>query len=368
MAQDTHTGAVVYIAVGCANRPTIDTTSEFTGAITIFSFNPDTLDIRFLDEVNDIDNPTFLSFNPKTSCIYANSEVTEWREGTVSAYRLDPQSNRLNYINKQSTLGSVSAFNAITPDAANLLVANYAIGRGGPDQSLAILPIRNDGSLEPASGSAGHTGSGADPERQERSHAHCFIATRDGSCLIAADLGLDQLILYRRADNGELIRTAAFDMPTGSGPRHIAEHPDGRLLFVMNELNSTVATLTRDGMRLTLTDVQQAVSEGVQSYGADIHVSRDGRFVYASNRGHDSIAVFEVNPKREGLTLAGWCSTEGKWPRSFSLTPDNRFIVVANQHSHTLNVFSRNESDGSLSDTGKHVSIRAPMCVKTFTI
>ncbi|MGH6761005.1 MAG: lactonase family protein [Phyllobacterium sp.] len=360
MAQD------LYLAVGSLNRTTPYFQNAHGVGLAIFAFDTKRLEARKLAETGDIDNPTFLSVNPATNCIYANSEVFGWHEGTVSAYRFDRAAASLSYLNKQSALGSITAHNTISADSKHLLLANYSAGRGGPDRSLAAFPILADGSLAPACGSVAHQGAGTDPERQERSHAHCIVQTPDRQYYLSADLGIDKLLLYRLSEDGQFLPISSLSMPEGAGPRHVAQHRDGKLLFVANELNSTVATVTRDGETLTLTDMQPAVPAGIESHLADIHVSPDGRFVYASNRGHDSIAIFTVNAEKAALCLVGHVPTGGKTPRNFALSPDGRLVFVANQNSDNIVVFTRDSETGLLTDTGKHIEIGTPMCVRPF--
>lgn len=356
----------LYLAVGCLNRAAPYFQSSNGIGLAILAYDIRTHESRMLAQTSDIDNPTFLSVDPVTNCIYVNSEVFGWREGTVSAYRFDRANTSLSYLNKQATLGSITAHNSISADGRHLLVANYSEGCGGPDQSLAAFPILADGSLAPACGSIAHEGSGSDPARQERSHAHCVVPTPDARYYLSADLGLDRLLLYRLDGEGRFLLKSSLTMPEGSGPRHIAQHPGGKLLFVNNELNSTIATVARDEETLTLSDIQAAVPADVESYGADIHVSPDGRFVYASNRGHDSIAIFEVDAANASLDLISHMPTGGRTPRNFALSPDGGLVFVANQNSDNIVVFARDSKTGLLSTTGKQIEIGTPMCVHPF--
>ncbi|TIV27682.1 MAG: lactonase family protein, partial [Mesorhizobium sp.] len=175
--------------------------------------------------------------------IYANSEVFAWREGTVTAYRFDRATNSLAYINKQPSLGSITAHNTITHDGSKLLVANYGMGSGGPDKAVAVFGFAADGDLTAPLASVAHSGTGPNAERQERSHAHSVTETIQGGIAIVADLGIDQLVSYRIEPAGALVKLASSALAPGAGPRHVALHPNGRFVFVMNELDSTVVSL-----------------------------------------------------------------------------------------------------------------------------
>ncbi|WP_292312553.1 beta-propeller fold lactonase family protein [Mesorhizobium sp.] len=178
------------VFVGSLNREA----PYFQGArgvgLGVYSFDEETLETRKLTETGDIDNPTFLSVTPDGSHVYANSEVLTWREGVVSAYRFDRQTAALSYINKQPSLGSITAHNTITRDGTKLLVANYGIGEGGPDRSIVVYGLREDGGLTAPLSSVAHTGTGPDTTRQERSHAHSVTETIAGGVAIVADLGI----------------------------------------------------------------------------------------------------------------------------------------------------------------------------------
>lgn len=357
----------LFLAVGSVNREA----PYFQGArgegLTVYSFDEDTLAFERITGTSSIDNPTFLSVDGK-GLIYANSEVFGWAEGTVSAFRFDPGSGRLDYINKQATLGSISAHNMLTADGRFLLVANYGMGAGGPDQSVAVFARREDGGIAPATASTRNEGAlGPDGDRQERPHAHTVLELLDGGMLVS-DLGLDQVIEYRLGADGALQRSGAVALPPGAGPRHIAEHGNGRFLYVANELDSTVSLIVRDG---TMMQVQQTVSTlraPTASHGADIHISPDGRFVYCSNRGEDSIAAFAVDQASGALTLIEVVSSGGATPRNFALTPSGRHVLVANQNGDAIVMFERDSDSGRLGDTGKCIDIGTPVCVRPFVL
>lgn len=356
------------VFVGSLNREA----PYFQGArgvgLSVWRFDEDTLGATKLAETGDVDNPTFLSVSEDGRRIYANSEVFAWREGTVTAYGFDRRSNELTYLNKQPSLGSITAHNVISRDGSRLLVANYGMGEGGPDQSVVVYGIREDGSLTPPLASVAHKGTGPNEARQERAHAHSVTELIQGSVAVVADLGIDQLVSYRIDASGSLSRLAETVLPPGAGPRHVALHPNGRFLFLMNELDSTVASLSLDGSSgsLALIDVKPAVPAEArdQNHCADIQISPDGRFLYGSNRGHDSISVFAVDQQSGRLTSEGFTPCGGATPRNLCLTPSGRHLLSANQNADRISIFSRDAETGRLTDTGAAIEIGTPMCIK----
>ena len=356
------------VFVGSLNREA----PYFQGArgvgLSVFRFDDETLEATKLAETGEIDNPTFLSVDTDGSFVYANSEVSAWREGVVTAYRFDRRDATLAYINKQPALGSITAHNFITRDGSKLLVANYGMGEGGPDRSVVAFGIRDDGGLTSPLASVAHKGAGPNPDRQERAHAHSVTETVGGGVAVVADLGIDRLVSYRIGPDGTLDRLAETALPPGAGPRHVALHPDGRYLFVMNELDSTVASLSLDGTSgaLALIDVKPAVPAEARehNYCADIQISPDGRFLYGSNRGHDSVAVFSIDQESGKLASEGFTPCGGATPRNLCLTPTGRHLFSANQNADRISIFSRDAQTGRLVDTGRAIEIGTPMCVK----
>jgi 6-phosphogluconolactonase len=245
-----------------------------------------------------------------------------------------------------------------------VLVANYDGG------SVALLPIQSDGALAPATSVIKHTGSGPNVERQKEPHAHCIIADPSNQFALAADLGADRVFVYRLDLAGNALRHVEGGnavMHPGAGPRHIAYHPTLPLVYVANELDSTVATLRFDTARgaLALIDTRSTLPSAWkgENFPADIHVSPSGRTLYVSNRGHNSIAVFTVATDG-ALTLAQHVSTAGDWPRNFSLDPGGRWLLVANQRSNSIIVFARDDRSGQLTPTGQRLELPSPVCLR----
>lgn len=357
----------LYLAVGSLNREA----PYFQGArgegLSIYAFDTTTGDASHICATPSVDNPTFLSVSPDTGVIYANSEVFSWHEGTVSAYRFDAEKGELVYLNKQSVQGSITAHNTVTRDGKFVLVANYAMGSGGPDESLVALPVKPDGSLGPVAHSVRHEGKlGPVADRQERSHPHCVVETPEGGMFLSADLGLDEVIAYHLDSDGSFKRLSSVATAPGAGPRHIAQHSNGRFVYVSNELNSTVSLIARRGDEMRLVQTLPTVPANVESHGADIHLSPDGHFLYCSNRGHDTITAFRVDQENGSLVELGHSFTGGATPRNFTLTPDGNWLLVANQNGDCIAIFAIDKETGNLTDTGKRIEIGTPVCVRPF--
>jgi 6-phosphogluconolactonase len=357
----------LYLAVGSLNREA----PYFQGArgegLTIYSFDEDALSWNRITGTSNVDNPSFLSVDETSQVIYANSEVFGWHEGTVSALRFSPGAQSLSYLNKQPTLGSIAAHNAVSRDRRFVLVANYAMGEGGPDQSVAVLPILPDGGLGPATGSVRLEGTlGPVADRQERGHAHMISETPQGGTVLIADLGLDIVAEYWLGDGGELTFVASVMLPAGGGPRHIAQHSNGCFVYVTNELASTVSFILRERGALKVKQTLPTVKPGIVSHAADIHLSPDNRFLYCSNRGDDSIASFKVDQETGTLTELDIVSSNGATPRNFAFTPSGRHLLVANQNSDAIVIFRRDVETGELTDSGRCIAIGTPVCVRPF--
>ncbi len=333
--------------------------------LNVYGFDEVALTFRKLAGYPQVENPTYLSVTRDGRRIYTNSEVSDWREGLVTAFAFDPDTQALEYLNTQPSLGSITAHNMISRDGRHLFVANYTVGDGGPDQSLVVFGLE-DG-LSPALASVAHKGSGPDAGRQERAHAHSVTEVLQGGMVIVADLGMDQLITYRISAAGVPARMAVSQTAPGAGPRHLALHPNGRFVFVINELDSTVTAHAFDVATggLSPIDSQPAVpaEARVGNHCSDIQISADGRFVYGANRGHDSISIFEVRDDGH-LSPRGFVACGGATPRHLALTPSGRHLLVANQNSDKVSVLARDTETGGLRDTGAALQIGTPMCLK----
>jgi 6-phosphogluconolactonase len=363
-----------FVVVGSLTRDA----PYFQGArgkgIIVFAFDEQTGQLTKLAEKGGVDNPTYLSIHEGNRCVYANSEVFGWNEGTVSAYRLDPRYGSLTYLNKQPALGSILAHNSLDRRGRFLLVANYSIYAEPedslPDQAVVVMPIREDGGLGPPVSSHSHSGRGPKADRQERSHAHCALVSPDNRHVLVADLGTDQLVVYRfNAASGALSPAPMeFKMRPGAGPRHFVFHPSSRFVYAINELDSTIAVLTFDATSGALSYLQTvpALPSGYrdESHCAGVQLTPDGRYLFGSNRGHDSLVVYAVDETTGRLLLVEHHSCLGKTPRDFALDPSGRFLLVANQNSDAVAVLRIDPNTGKLTDTGARAECGTPMCVK----
>lgn len=353
--------------VGSVNRPTPYFASANGSGLSVYGFDADTLQMTMLAEAGDIDNPTFLSVHPDGRTVYVNSEIFGWKEGLVSAFSFDVTARSLTYLNMQASLGSITAQNIIARDGQHLLAVNYGMGEGGPDKSLVVFPFADGGGLAPAVATVRHVGTGTDPERQERSHAHS-VTEIGTNVFVVADLGRDTLTTYRLTDTHELVRLSETRCPPGAGPRHAVLHPHGRFLFVLNELNSTCASYEIDSESWQLRPINAVLAvpeqDRIGNHCADIQISPDGRFLYGSNRGHDSIAIFSVAQNTGEVTLIDTVPSGGRTPRNLAISPSGNHIFCANQDSDRISIFSRSLEDGGLTDIGRHLQTGTPVCVK----
>ena len=317
-------------------------------------------------------NPSFLAIHPGRRFLYAVSEVrgpAGRTDGSVVAFAVAPDTGSLTLLNRQPSGGAGPCHVSVDKEGRNALAANYGSG------SVCVLPIGEDGRLAEATAVIQHEGSGPDPRRQKGPHAHSIHLDPAGRFALAADLGLDKILVYRfDPARGALAANdpAAASVAPGGGPRHLAFHPNGRFVFVINEMGCTVTAFGYDARRGALSEVQTASTLPADYRGAnstaEVQVHPGGRFLYGSNRGHDSIAVFAVNGETGVLTPLGHQSTMGKTPRNFGIDPTGTFLLAANQNSDTLVVFRIDPQTGSLRPTGAVADVPSPVCVKFMPI
>ena len=310
-------------------------------------------------------NPSFLALHPSGRYLYAANETGDHggeRTGSVSAYAIrDP--GGLTLLDRQASGGADPCYLTVHESGRCLLVANYSGG------TVALLPVREDGRLEPASAIAQHEGSGPNPERQDAPHPHAVVVGPAGRLAYVADLGLDRVLAYEcDATAGTLAprEDLAAPLAPGSGPRHLALHPGGRFAYVVNELDSTVTVLARArGGALEPVQTVSVLPGGWmgENTSAGLHVHPSGGFVYASNRGHDSIAVLAAGADGGRLELVTHEPTRGRHPRGFALDRAGRFLVVANQKSGSLTSFRIESATGRLEWTGQEVEVPSPVLV-----
>lgn len=356
-----------FLYIGGCNRPTPYFASANARGISIFAFDPANATATLLGAQGGVENPTFLTAAPDGATLYGTSEVAEWNEGLLSAYAIDPATGALRYLNRQSTLGSITAHASLDRAGRFVLVANYMGTPESelPNQSVAVFPRRADGGLDPVAASAAHPGHGPDAGRQDRSHAHCVLATPDNRHIVVSDLGIDQLVSYRLdAATGAIEKSGAVALPPGSGPRHFVFHPTKPFAYGVNELASTVASFAFDAESgsFTLLDATPTLENTTGNHCSEIKLGPDGRFLYVANRGDDSLSIFDIGEdgvaKRRTSVPSG-----GKTPRHFAFSPDGRTLAVANQDSDVVTLFSVGAEDGSLTPLGRDIAVGTPTAI-----
>ena len=336
--------------------------------IYCYRSDPETGALQLAGTTGGVQNPSFVALHPSGRFLYSVSEVGESGGrpgGAVAACAVEPASGRLTFLNQQSSGGVGPCHVAVDHTGRCVFAANYASG------SVAMLPIQADGSLGAASDFHQHVGSSVNPRRQEGPHAHSANVAPDNRFVFVADLGLDRVMAYR-------IDLAAGTFPPndppyvalhpGAGPRHMAFHPSGRYAYVINELDSTVTAFAYDAQRGALSEIETVATlpqgfEGT-NYPADVHVSADGRFLYGSNRGHDSIVVYAIDVASGKLSMLSHTSTQGKYPRNFAIDPTGHWLYVANQNTDNIVIYRIDPASGALTPTGEQVEVPIPVCIQ----
>ncbi len=342
----------------------------YTGAkskgIYVARFDPATGRLGAPELAVATSSSSFLALHPNRRFLYAVGETSSLagqRFGAVRAFKLNAKTGRLTLINQQSSGGEGPCYVAVDRTGKCLLVANYSSG------SIAALPIRPDGGLAEPACVIQHQGSSVNPARQAGPHAHFIAPDLANRFALSCDLGLDQVLVYRLdpAKCALVPNDPPFaPVKPGSGPRHLAFDPSGRLVFVISEMGSTLTEFAYDAAHGTLKELQ-TVSTLPENFtgnrsGAEVQVHPSGKFVYGSNRGDDSIAVFSIAPESGRLTLVEYQSTQGKTPRHFALDPTGQWLLAENQDSDSIVIFRVDTTTGRLSATVQTVSLGAPAC------
>jgi len=310
-------------------------------------------------------NPSFIVIHPNGKYLYS---VTEGNPGKISAFAIDPETEKLKLLNQSPSGGKGPCHVSITKDGKIILAANYSSG------SLASIPVNADGSLKAPASIIQHKGSSIVKGRQRGPHAHSVNPGPAQRFVYAADLGIDKIMIYRlNPDTAELIENnpASFAVKPGAGPRHFTFHPNGRFAYVINELDNTLIALKYNSKTGGLTEIQTISTlpddfKGI-SYPAEVRVHPNGKFLYGSNRGHDSIVCYKVDPDSGKLTLTGFQKEGIKNPRHFNIDPTGKFCLVANQDSDTVTVFAIDRKSGVLKAPCQTVAIGKPVCIKFLT-
>jgi 6-phosphogluconolactonase len=310
-------------------------------------------------------NPSFLALHPNGRFLYAASEVGDFggaKTGSVIAFAIDKKTGDLTRLNEVASEGGAPCHLVVDKGGKNVLVANYGGG------TVAVLPIGPDGLLKKASAVRTHEGKGPNAQRQEKPHAHGIYLDAAERFALSPDLGADRVFVSRfDAAKGGLEAHGEGVLDPGAGPRHLAFHPSGRFVYVINELTSTVSAFGYDAAKGQLTPLQtvSALPDGFKgtSYTAEVEASPDGRFLYGSNRGHDSLAIFAIEPASGRLTPAGHVPIGGPWPRHFKIDASGRVLIAAHQRGGTVGFFRLDPKTGQPSPLGTTVAVDKPACV-----
>ena len=316
----------------------------------------------------EISSPSFLAIHPNHRFLYAVNEVSSFNgkpSGAVSAFAIDVATGKLTFLNQQSSVGAGPCHLVVDAAGKNVLIANYGGG------SIASLPLDANGRLSEASAFIQHKGSGANPQRQEGPHAHGIYLDAANRLAFVPDLGQDKLMIYKfDSTKGTLTANepAFAPLKSGAGPRHFALHPSGHFAYVINEMHCTVTAFENHAGAFKELQTISTLPEGqavLPSFStAELEAHPSGKFLYGSNRGHDTIAVFAIDAKTGQLTAVQHQSTLGKIPRGFGIDPTGAFLIAGNQDSHNVVVFRIDPKSGRLTPTGTNVEVGAPVCVK----
>lgn len=336
----------------------------------VFEFDRRTGQMTQIQTISDRKSPNFQALHPSGRYLYsvsseAFSEDTE--QGTVTGYRIDQETGKLTEINERSVEGRGPAHVSIDPEGRFAYVSNYG------DGSLSVFAIGEDGRLSEAVDVVQHEGSSVNEERQSAPHVHSIIPSSDGRFIYVSDLGTDRIMIYEvDQETGALTpaETPYAESTPGAGPRHFAIHPNGEFAYSLGEMSSTVAAFRVDPSTGALTRFQRVSMlpedfEGENSV-ADIHIAPDGQFLYASNRGHNSLVIYEIDESTGELTLVGHEPTRGGHPRNFMVDKKGAFVLVANRDDDEVVVFRRDRETGTLSYTGEQAHVPMAVCVTQY--
>lgn len=335
-------------------------------AIHAYQLDGETGSLKLLQRTTDVEHPFFLALTPSGKFLYSiHAKQFGGKEPEeVAAYEIVGRTGQLKLLNRQSARGSAACYLDVDATGKTVLVANYTSG------NVASLPVQDDGSLGKAASFFQHAGSSVDPARQKEPHAHCIVVSPDNRFAYAADLGLDQVLIYRLdAIKATLTanRPPFAKTPAGGGPRHLTFHPNGKHVYVINELANSVTLFDYDKETGSLAE-KQTISTlpkdfTGKSYCADLKITPDGQILYGTNRGHDSIAAYRIADDGK-LTLLTIEPSLGKGPQNLAITPDGKLLLCANMAGNNVAVFSIDPKTGGLKSAGTPISMPSPSCIR----
>ncbi len=335
-------------------------TTKTSEGIYVYRFNTKTGDLTPVSIGKGVKNPSFLAFSPDQRFVYS---VAEMSGGAVSSFSFDKSSGNLVMLNTESAGGAGPCHITVDKTGKWVIVGNYGGG------SLSVLPILSDGSLGKATQTIQHEGKSINVERQEKPHVHSINIAPNNKDVFVPDLGTDKIMTYElNAQTGQLTAgNPPFTGTTpGAGPRHFTFHPNGKFAYVIQELDATITAFNYKPGKLEPFQTVKTLPDDYtgRKWCADIHISPDGKFLYGSNRTHESLVIFSINQKTGELTYVGHQNVMGKTPRNFMIDPTGKWVLVANQDSDNVVVFSRDTQTGKLTATGKEIKVSMPVCLK----
>ncbi len=337
--------------------------------IYAFTFDGTTGALAPLAITEGVRNASYIAFDPSRRFLYCVNEFKVFEgkaSGAVSAFRIEPETGRLTFLNMKASHGTDPCHLIVDNTGRNVLNANFASG------SVCVLPIDKDGSLRDASDVIQHTGSSIDPKRQAGPHAHAVEIDAANRYVFVPELGGDKVMIYELdAERGKLTpnpNQPSVSVKPGAGPRQLVMHPDGSFAYLIKELNSTMSAYAYDPARGILTELQTlpTLPAGFTGHSscAEVQVAPSGQFLYGSNRGHDSIVIYAIDPADGTLALVGHESTRGRIPRNFAVSPTGEFLAAANQDTNNIVMFRIDPRTGRLTPTGHTVEAGTPICVR----
>jgi 6-phosphogluconolactonase len=342
---------------------------NYSKGIEAFQYDPQTLALQPLGMVGEIQRPSFLTIHPNGRFLYAVSELgnDNGSEGYVYAFAVDKSTGKLQFLNRQSSGGGGACHLVVNKSGKFLLVANYGSG------SVADFPLREDGSIGTLASKVQFEGSGPNLKRQKGPHAHAVVLSPDNRFLFVPDLGSDQVKIFKfEPATGALTPNtpASANVKAGAGPRHFAIAPNGHFAYVVDEMGSSVTAFKLDGSSGALTEIEAVSTLPADNTkvnnSAEIQIDPAGNFLYASNRGHDSIAVFAIDRKSGKLNRVQIVASGGATPRNFTIDPTGKHVLAANQDSNNIVLFDRDSKTGKLTSVGKTVTTPSPVCLTFF--
>jgi 6-phosphogluconolactonase len=339
-------------------------TNTGSKGIYAYRFDPATGNTESLGLAAETEEPSFLALAPNRRFLYAANETKNYggqKTGAVTAFSVDRATGKLSQLNELASRGEDPAFLSLDKTGKYLLVANYTGG------TIAVFPVLAGGKLGEASAFVQHAGSGPNQARQQGPHPHMIVTSPDNRFALVPDLGLDEVLAYHfDATKGTLANPSVTKSEPGIGPRHIAISPDGRFIYLVSELEPKVTVFSyhaSDAAMAQLQSVSFIPANASQKAGAEVQVSASGKFLYASNRGENLIAVFAIDPAKGTLTQVQTVALEGKTPRSFSLDPTGEWLWDANQDSDSIVLYRVDPNTGQLTPSGQKLTVSSPTCV-----